>query len=86
MNSENEPKTDLEENLLMNLTIEGQALRCQKDTIHSKDGLDKDFIRRWVVFFALASLNLGGGFGWTMYDAVPEYSESHFNVDNETLS
>jgi hypothetical protein len=37
------------------------------------------------LFFALASLNLGNGFGWTMYDAVPEYSESYFKVDNENL-
>jgi hypothetical protein len=68
------------------LTIEGKALRCQKDIIHRKDELDKDFVRKWVFFFALASLNLGNSFGWTMYDAVPEYSESYFNVDNENLS
>jgi hypothetical protein len=63
MNSENEPKTDLEENLLISLTIEGKALRWHKDTIHRKDELNKDFVRRWVLFFALASLNLGNGFG-----------------------
>jgi hypothetical protein len=50
MNSENEPKTDLQENFLISLTIEGKPLRFQIDTIHRKDELNKDFVRRWVFF------------------------------------
>jgi hypothetical protein len=64
---------------------EDTPLRSQRDMIHRRDGPDKDIARRWVMFFALSSLNLLSGFGWTMYDAIANYSESYYSVENGTV-
>ena len=40
---------------------------------------------RWVLWFAVASLNIINGFGFTMYSTILNNSEDYFNVNQDKI-